>query len=316
MSKQPQQIQTSFSKHTPLTDNNFLSTLIPFAQASHSNSELHKLAQTLMQLFFANYPTLVSPTKTDTLEMLKVDNGMDTVCVVNGTYLVIVKVAMDVEEYTSYTRRFETQNILRFHYQNALHANYTKLLTHRYKVVDAQALCYILDNTPYSDVAVLEYHNTLSEQVKALESYKTAPVDTWNEEAYKGFFIALQKALHAGLWDYVGKGSSSYLGFWWGVSEEDYYMQIEVEQAPDKKTCTAKLCFKTSTLKNSKVDSVSTRKDLYRAINKQYPNCVEKPKRFTKAAYMYLAFVKEDFIKRDKNACIDMKETVQFLKSF
>jgi hypothetical protein len=148
----------------------------------------------------------------------------------------------------------------------------------------------------------LDYLEELEDQILL---YKKLPVDDWEKETWKGFFIALQEKLGKGEWRYVPQKNGGFYVFYWHWKEAAindhpfaYYLQLEED----------KFCFKIHPKEEAHRRAVrSDFRDLLFSHGEKHHLPLKRNGRIGR--FMTVAIVEDFSLSTDTDGMIDIDQT-------
>lgn len=149
-----------------------------------------------------------------------------------------------------------------------------------------------------------------------VNGYLTEPLDKWDWNAWKGFYMALQAELSDANWDYVANPAGGFMGLWWGWRKDgDGYAYLQLEEA--------KACFKFEVSDAAKERKSDIKYDWNQRILETY-NTMREQSRFNVEVvrpsvlrvgqWMTVAILKDDYRVADSNGKLNMGATVENLR--
>jgi len=284
------------------------------------NKELHQVSILFLNSLFDKFHDIETPKQYNSIKIYKQYKNIDVFCVINNEYAIIIEDKTDTKNHSGQlekyfeqiNKKFDKSKILPIYFKTGDQSNYAKVLDKGYKTYLRKDILAILDN-PFKNDVLQDYKSYLQKIEDNIHSYKNLSLGLWTRSAIKGFYIALQKELGDGNWDYVANPTGGFLGFWWyfkGTDECKQYLQIESDS---HKTI---LCIKISV--KHKEDRKRLRTHWYKIIKKKSDELnfnFVKPSRFGSGNYMTILVLKDDFRKVNNNNIIDMKSTAKYLNT-
>ncbi len=179
-----------------------------------------------------------------------------------------------------------------------------------YRVFDRDDFLKVLESYEGDNAIVLDFRQHLTamnEECQQFHSWEEHKTDNWTREAWQGLFMELEKQLFDVEWlgwDYVPNRGGGFLGlYWWlkGIPEDcSAYLQLEYD----------KLCFKLdlNDLPNEKrwewCDRITSQSEL-----------AVKPSKMGSGNVVTVAVYEGGWIRFDDRGVLDLKKTVEVLRS-
>ncbi len=305
-----------------LSQDAFICWLLSWAKSEYSNAdkELHDCALNLISAFFKKHDQTI-PKEINEINVSKQDKKIDVLCVINNEFAIIIEDKTSTKDHSNQLaryyseierRNFSLDKILPIYYKTEDQSNYKQVEENGYKPFLREDILKVLNSYSGKNTILLDYRSHINDISQKVESFKTLPIDSWNWHSWIGFYLELQAEFNTGDWGYVANPTGGFLGFWWhkqGDNESKQYLQLEHKNK--------KLCFKI------RVDEKSLRKHLRNKWNKailsksktQSSLVIEKPNRFGSGNYMTVCVLNQDFRVSNEHNILDIKETIQLLKS-
>ncbi|RLA66637.1 MAG: hypothetical protein DRQ78_03900 [Epsilonproteobacteria bacterium] len=297
----------------------------------NENTELHQVGKLFLDSLFDKFDDKETPNQYNTIKIIKQYKDIDVFCVVNEKYALIIEDKTNTKDHSGQldkyfkeiNKKYDKSKIFPIYFKTGDQSNYSKIIDKDYKIYLRKDFLALLDNPFKSDI-LEDYKSHLQKIEDSVNSYKTVEITSWNRNAIKGFYLALQKELGEGHWDYVANPSGGFLGFWWNkhqLDEYKIYMQIEQVKIPKKSEESAKryipqygfvLKFKLSSGTKEKVDKSIINKWKKHIIN-DTPS-IKKPRVVRAGRWTTIGLMNEDFIAIDENRKVCISKTVENLK--
>lgn len=303
-----------------LSQDAFICWLLSWASPKLKNSDrdLHECATNLVRALFDKHKISV-PSKIEQVEVRKQDNNIDVLCIINGTYPILIEDKTGTKDHSNQLARyledvkgrgFEEKNVIPIYFKTGDQASYSVVIKNGYQPFLRGNFLSILNAYKGTNAILVDYRGYLQSITDKVESYKSKEISKWSRRAWIGFYLELQKQLDSsGHWDYVANPAGGFLGFWWHFQESDdcrQYLQLEQD----------KFCFKI------RVKNEGERKRLrskwHKIINdKAKDNDIGlnlvKPSRFGSGKYMTVCIFDGEY-RATKDGVIDMDKTIDLFK--
>lgn len=146
------------------------------------------------------------------------------------------------------------------------------------------------------------------------QGYLIDPIDKWDWNAWKGFYMALQSKLKDANWDYVPNPSGGFMGLWWywrQVPDGHVYLQLEEKKACFKFEVADDAQDRKQDLKwdwNSRICSA------YESLKDNGPLQVVKPPVLRVGQWMTVAILSKDYRVADCSGKLDLEATFKNLQ--
>lgn len=313
-----------------LSQDAFISWLTSWAHPDmrEVNCLLHEAGDKLLREFFKKHHEEY-PEHIISVDVYQQHEKIDVLIIVNNAFAVIVEDKTGTTEHSGQLERyteainksgkFGSLKPLPLYFTTGDQGNYEGIREAKYKVFSRKDFLKILkefsakgvDNNIFSD-----YFSYLQDIDNRVESYRHELLQDWCWDAWKGFYLNLQKYRNDANWDYVANPSGGFLGFWWHFSKvENLQLYLQIEQEWDEKNSNGKLCFKIHV--DDKERQSSMRNFWHEAIIKiglDNELNIVKPHRFGTGACMTVAMIKGEFRQTDKDGRIDIDATIEVLR--
>ena len=231
-----------------LSQDAFICWLLEWAKPEYQskNKELHELSVKLINLLTN------SAIEIRTLEVRRQYKNIDILVIINNVIGLLIEDKIHSKEHGEQLVKYaellgneiEDKNLYLIYFKTGDQSNYQNIKNKGYTVFGRTDFLSLL-NTGYKtgirNEIFIDFYEHLRQIEQAVQSYKSLPLDKWNWDSWKGFYLELQNLLGVGEWDYVPQKNGGFLGFWWHWKDKelngtgyDYYLQLEHQ----------KFCFK------------------------------------------------------------------------
>ena len=208
-----------------------------------TNRELHQLGKLFLDSLFDKFDNIEIPRKYNTIKIKKQYKNIDVFCVINNKYALIIEDKTNTKNHSKQLekylneikKKFDESDILPIYFKTGDQSNYSSIVDKGYKVYLRKDFLKVINN-PFENDILDDYKSYLQKIENSINSYKILPFSQWTYSSVKGFYMALQKELGDGNWDYVANANGGFLGFWWNNYQlENYriYMQIDTVKRED-----------------------------------------------------------------------------------
>lgn len=300
-----------------LSQDAFLCWFLEWASPEYENYDknLHACSVNFINKLF-EITSINPPLKIEKIDIIKQDNNIDVLCVVNKTYPILIEDKKNSKNHSGQlarylkdvkSRKYLEKNIIPIYFKTEDQSSYSDVLNNEYQIFLRDDFIDILEKYIGNNEILVDYRNYLQSITKKVESYKFLQVDQWCWHAWVGFYMKLKDLLGAGSWDYVANPSGGFLGFWWHFQGDDrceQYLQLEQN----------KLCFKIW-VKNSD-ERRELRWEWYEKIkstSKKFEINLKKPERFGNGNYMTVCVYDGEY-RVVENGVVNLQKTVDLLK--
>ncbi len=312
-----------------LSQDAFLSWLFEYADEKYIAEPLHDCSTELLKKLFNKqkipFPTNVTSLKIKRQKTFYVDKkkrSIDILCFINDEYIVLIEDKTNTSDGTkklnAYREHLEVQyptyKIIPIYFKTGFQLDFNHVHTAKYQEFLRDEFLAVLAkyNDKISNDIFHDYYAYLNNIESQTLEYEDKVVGKWNGYQWQGFYKVLHAQLGKGNGAYVHNHSGGFWGYWWRGECEDYRFQIEKVQTERKsKKYIYSLC-----IKIQKEMSVSDRKSMYHAIDKNFSNNIKfrKPIKFATGKHMTIAILDEEFPKIS-NGKVDMNATVELIKN-
>lgn len=287
----------------------------------------HQIGIKLLDAFFDKYAdTIKKPDTYENIEVIKQDNNIDVLCIVNNKYPIIIEDKTNTKNHGDQLKRyfeqiesreeFESKNIMCIYYKTYDQSCYKEIENDKYKVFSRKEILNVLNSISTDNNIINDYKLYLQKIENNVNSYKLLPVNEWSWDSWKGFYLELQKQLDDGNWDYVPNAQGGFLGFWWHYpkinSKYSIYLQIETS-FKNNKTSSYKLAVKLYFQ-----EKIDTNKNIVNSWKKHIinngDNLIIKPKVVKVGKSSAVGLINEEFIKVNDSNLLDMARTIDSLQ--
>ena len=215
------------------------------------DQELHQIGKQFLDSLFCKFDDIETPSQYHTIEIVKQYKNIDVFCVVNNEYAIIIEDKTNTRNHSKQLdtylneikKKYEDSKILPIYFKTGDQSDYSTIMDKGYKVYLRKDFLAVL-NYPFENDTLDDYKSHLQNIENSINSYKTDTISSWKYSAVKGFYMALQKGLEEGNWDYVANPSGGFVGFWWNNHQLDgyrIYMQIDATKKKEN-SLTEKKC--------------------------------------------------------------------------
>lgn len=312
-----------------LSQDAFICWLLSWAKPEFQGELLNQCAVTLLKELF-NKHGKTHPDELTSVTVLKQNNQIDVLCVINNRYAIIIEDKIATHHHSGQLERYikEVQNrkgsdgaeahfaredILPIYLKTRDQASFSAIEKKGYKPFLREDFLQVLEfgcGLGIDNAIFIDFYRHLSSIEEHVQSYLTVPVADWGYShlRWEGFFVALQKELDVQGWGYVPNPQGGFMGFWMkpnGVENCNIYLQLENE----------KLCVKLGVFDGYTPKVVRT--EWYNALrNKLSFNGTDlvKPTRFGHGGYMTILCTTTDYRQIKSDGCIDMDATITSLR--
>ncbi len=264
-------------------------------------------------------------------------DGIDVCALVNNQYLLVIEEKRGLKEHSDLLNRYA--EIAKNHYENQYENKYEnsdieiKLVCFKmeeevtysyikdagFSLFQRSKMLSILENyinstqkLKQNDILV-DYHKSLDNFNKRINSYLTKPLNEWHFHSWQGFYAELQKHI-GGDWDCIPNAPGELLDCWWirkksGIDGDgyDYYLQLEQ----------TKLVFKLHECKKN--NSMEIIRDFYRdSLYKKADELnisISQYGRLRKVKWIELAKLNSEYRITNENGLLNIQATIDNLKS-
>lgn len=309
-----------------LSQDAFICWLLSWAAPEHktADAKLHQCAVDFVSALFAKHSQKNQPATIEKIVVKKQDANIDVLCIVNDQFVLLIedktRTVNHGNQLANYlseieARSYELDCIFPIYFKTYDQASYHDVIEkNKYQVFSRNDFISVLNRGHDSGIEnsiFQDFRENLYKIQSHVESYLRIPVSSknsnpkWNNHAWTGFFIHLQKELGTGLWGKVNNAAGGFMGFWWGGQSGKPHLQLEE----------GKLCFK---IKVDKPEDQKRLRTYWYTLIKNSPAdtgfTLTKPERFGRGKYMTVIVAKEDYRQTTEDGCIDMEATVRGLK--
>ena len=236
-----------------LSQDAFLCWLLAYADPLHASDRpaIHALGREFLALMFAKDASAPPPTSIQSVRVQRQVEGIDILCVVNGTIAVVIEDKVGTTEHSGQLDAYSEvvkklgydqvgKRIVRIYLQTGNQGSYKRVRDSGYHVVSRLDVLGLLEGAAGvaarggSDI-VDAFYVRLSRIETQVQSFCTAALDSWSAEARMGFYMALQEVFPEANWRYVANPGGGLYAFFWHGGEEgedgcEPYLQIEAEK--------------------------------------------------------------------------------------
>ncbi|MBT2644637.1 PD-(D/E)XK nuclease family protein [Bacillus sp. ISL-41] len=299
-----------------LSQDAFLCWLIAWSHEVYrsNNKPLHQAALDFISMIFNVHEEPVPVIKNITIE--KQYEGLDVLAIVNDQYAILIEDKTFTKDHSNQLIRYSEAVARRnpewiqlpIYYKIADQSNYHSVTAAHYFPLTRKHMLPILrrgrENGVNHDV-FLDYLSRLEWLDRKYEAFRTIPVRDWDDFAWQGFYMELQKEFD-GNWGYVSNRRGGFWGFWWkSLSDRSYYLQLEEN----------KLCVKLEAEEGMDLSRVRKVMGAVLLESELKGLQVQKPSRLRAGKTMTIA-QRKDYIQATEEGLIDIKKTIDELKKW
>lgn len=282
-------------------------------------SGLQNVGTALLKKIFlaANRPWVES---IKSLKIKPQDGRADIICLINNQIALIIEDKVgtkahgnQLENYKAHVRKkygHPEENIICAYIQTGDQCEYKKVSDAGYVRILRKDLLEILETTTNTTSDILTgFTEKLRKKENKVQSYKTLPLEEWEENSWIGFYTELRELLGTGHWDKVPNPAGGFFGFWWGKHRMEncqVYLQLEKND----------LCLKIS-VTEQKLRS-TLRNDWYKKVVKNSSSHqlkFQRPDRFGHGQCMTFAVSEKDYRAAHTDGIIDLEGTIKNLQA-
>ena len=285
-----------------------------------SDEELHQVGKLFLDSLFNKFYNIQTPSQYDSIKVHKQYKNIDVFCIVNNEYAIIIEDKTNtknhsgqLEKYiTKIKKRFDEQHILPIYFKTGDQSDYSEILKSGYQVYLRKDFLTVLDRPIKNDI-LFDYKSYLQKIENSINSYQSDEVSTWSWSAVKGFYMALQRELKEGKWDYVANASGGFLGYWWNFNQMNgykVYMQIENSIS---ETSSLTLKFKLSSGTKEKVDRDIIYKWKKHILYESNEFKIIKPKVVRAGRWTTIGILDNEF-RMTHNGKVDIEKTIENIR--
>lgn len=301
-----------------LSQDAFIYWLLSWAAPEYKKADvlLHACAIGFIKSLFEKH-SIELPREIISIEVVKQDNNIDVLCVVNEEYVVIIEDKIGTKNHSNQLERYledvkgrgyDMGKILPIYFKTEEQSDYSDVLNKGYKVFFREDFLEVLNGYEGENSILIDYRKYLQSISDKVHAYATLPLEKWGWYSWVGFYSKLQHELNKGNWDYVSNPNGGFLGFWWNfVGDEECQQYLQLEQD--------KLCFKIWVNNNS--ERKLLREKWHKAIYSKGQECgldIVRPKRFGNGEYMTVCIYDGDY-RISHQGIIDFEKTIVRLRS-
>ena len=289
------------------------------------DANTHKIGVKLLDAFFNKYLEVIEKPRTyDNVEVIKQDNNIDVLCVVNKRYPIIIEDKTNTKNHGDQLKRyfqqiesreeFESKNIMCIYFKTHDQSCYKDIEKNNYKVFLRKEILDVLNSYSTDNIILNDYKEYLQKIEDDVNSYSTKRFNDWDYNSWKGFFIRLKEELNDGNWGYVANPTGGFLGYWFNWVDIDnkhwIYFQIEYHN---------KDTFKFNIKLYSKIKE-KINKDIFNEVSKKlykdYENFkIRRPKKIRYGKSMTIAELDGNFIIENEDTTVNIDKTVKNIQT-
>jgi len=286
------------------------------------NENLHTLAINFLSSLFKKFKDIEAPKEYQKIEIIKQYENIDVLCIINDEYSIIIEDKTNTKNHSDQLKRyfdkvsknFSKTKVLPIYFKTGDQSNYKNVEDNGYKIYLRKDFLNILTSVKYSNDIIENYTDYLQNIEDGINSYKTKPIDTWSWNAWKGFYIELQKKLKDGNWDYVSNRKGGFLGFWWNWDlKETYYVYLQIETNWQNDKYVGKIKIKLYSNNNEKVKKDIVHKWKHHILHDENHIKIIKPRVVRTGKSVTIGILDNEFRKTDKDGIIDIDKTIEFI---
>lgn len=249
-----------------LSQDAFILWLLDWANPHNAKADkaLYETAQNFVRLLLKNEKLQITSVKCK-----KQEKHIDVFAIINEKYALIVEDKTNTSEHDNQIHRYyEWVNKEKKYSDLSIHCVYYKTgnesafkltrLTQKYdeefksehfSIVTREEVLELFKHCSSQNDIFIDYVAHIQRIQDATNAYLTTSSDKWNDLAWQGFYMNLEKELNKGDWGYVANPSGGFWGFWWHWCKTtdpniEVYLQFEKD----------KLCIKAYHKGNGKID--------------------------------------------------------------
>ncbi|UII55652.1 PD-(D/E)XK nuclease family protein [Cytobacillus spongiae] len=300
-----------------LSQDAFLCWLMSWSPRSHRdlNRKLHEAAVDFIDRIF-NAHKLPAPT-VESIEIKRQFKSLDILAIVNNTYAILIEDKTYTKDHSDQLQR----------YRDTVKAEYPALtqLPVYFKIGDQSHYhspnkvgYYPFRRREMLDVLkrgwekgvnhpiFIDYYRHLNSIEDKVSAFNNKPVSEWDEFAWQGFFMELQKELD-GNWGYVPNQTGGFWGFWWpSTTSDQYYLQLEQE----------KLCVKIVVEVESKRREIrNSQMEMVLRESSEQNLQLKRPAKLGKGKVMTIAH-RDDYLQEAADGTVDLAKTLKELNKY
>lgn len=284
------------------------------------NLVLHQIAKLFLDSLFDKSDDIETPSQYHTIKIIKQHKSIDVLCLVNDQYALIIEDKTNTKNHSNQLKRylentineFDTMKVLPIYFKTGDQSHYDNV-DKAYKIYLRRDFLKVLQSDCSSDILV-DYRRYLQKIEDSINSYKVLPLDRWTYGSVKGFYMALQKELGDGNWDYVANASGGFLGFWWNNHKMDgyrIYMQIDMTK---KKDIAMQLKFKLASGTKEKVDKNIINKWKKHILFDDNEYIIKKPNVVRAGRWTTIGILENEFRVTESHGKVNIQETVASIR--
>lgn len=173
--------------------------------------------------------------KVTSVKCKKQEHHIDVFAIINEEYALIVEDKTNTSEHGDQIRQYyEWVNKEKKYSDLSIHCVYYKTgnesafkltrLTQKYdeefksehfSIVTREEVLELFKHCSSQNAIFIDYVANIQSIQDATNAYLTTSSDKWNDLAWQGFYMNLEKELNKGDWGYVANPSGGFWGFWW-----------------------------------------------------------------------------------------------------
>lgn len=310
----------------------FISWLIHWAAPEYKKAypELHACGVKFIDALYADKTGINKPSEYNSIKVLNQEGHIDILVLLNdGDYAIIIEDKTHTKnspnqlaDYLHFVttdkkgKKISRENVLPIYLKTGDQSSYQEIQVNQYfkfsrieflKVLREGKLSGV-DNHIFDDF--LDHLEKIEYRVNRFES---DTISTWaknkSNREWSGFFMALQREMGVGNWNYVHNPSGGFMGFWWAgriVGNVTLYLLLAEK----------KLCFKIGVQKGKRsTERNEWHERICKASKDHQPSLqISKPDHFGSGKDMTVAVLKSEYLVPDGNGVLNLFETIKILQ--
>lgn len=298
-----------------LSQDAFICWLLSWAKPCYktSHTQLNACATEVLRFCFEKHGREF-PSEIISIEISKQDSNIDVLCVVNGTFPVLIEDKTHTSQHSDQLQRyfdairnrgFAAENILPIYFKTRDQSDYTPITAAGYQPFLREELLAILNQHENIGSEIFQdFRACLNEIERSVQSFRVLPLSEWRWDQWVGFYVQLKKAFPDGNWGYVANPSGGFLGFWFSW-HQNAYLQLEE----------GKFCFKIE------VEDPQQQADerwrwhesiMVAGVTEGFK--LRKPDRFGLGSYMTVCVLDDEY-RKTKDGILDLESTIDLIRS-
>ena len=288
-----------------------------------TNEKLYELGVNFIDSLF-DISKKEKPKTYNNIEIKKQYKNIDILCIVNNEYAIIIEDKINTKNHSNQLQRyyeeikkdFKIDKILPIFFKTGDQSNYDDVISKGYSVYQRKDFLNVLNKKEYKNDIISDYTNYLQNLEDSINSYKTTPIEQWNLDAWKGFYIELRDKLKDGNWGYVSNLKGGFLGFWWNWHNIKgvYGVYLQIETKREKNKYVGKIKVKLYSKTGDKVEKEIINKWKNHILYDKNGIKIIKPRVVRRGKSVTVGIIENEFRITNDNHIIDMDKTVEFIK--